>query len=158
MEGLGIFGLLLIILGICITVAPLLIWRNGNRTNRLLALMLIRQGVPANVVNEAYDASGSSLGGVPGSGVGLAAMAKQAAENFKEASAPDEKPVPVQPIARFCHRCGTDAPLDAISCPTCSHDLAAKPLYCPKCGHEISHRPPKCPGCRVGLKWREAAS
>ena len=71
MEKIAILWLIFFVVGICITIAPLLIWRNGNRTNRLLALMLIRQGVPVEVVKSAYDASGSGFGGVPGPGVGF---------------------------------------------------------------------------------------
>lgn len=139
------------ILGICITIAPLIIWRNTNRTNRLLALMLLRQGVPRDDVIAAYDASGSSIGGVPGSGVGFKQVAKKTVENFK-LSAEDQKPAPINPKSRYCHHCGSDAPLDAAACPTCTRQLPERPVFCPKCGHEITHRPESCPGC--GAKYR----
>lgn len=165
MEGLGIFGILIIVLGICITIAPLIIWRNTSRTNRLLALQLAKMNVDQIDVRSAWDGGGSHLASVPGyedtgflgavkdAGVAL----KKTAENFKAASAEEkQKPVPVQPKNRFCPACGADAPLTAASCPSCTRHLADKPLYCPKCGHEISHRPSECPGCGVGLKWRES--
>lgn len=152
MEGFAIiWAILIIILGICITIAPLIIWRNTNRTNRLLALMLLRQGVPANVVVEAYGASGSSIGGVPGSGGGFKDIAKKVVEDFK-ISVEDVKPEPAKPTARFCPNCGSDAPLDATSCPNCTRILAEHPVHCPKCGHEITHQPAECPGC--GTKYR----
>ena len=48
-EGLGIVGLLIslaiLIIGLCITIAPLIIWRNGNRTNRLLVLIALHTEV-----------------------------------------------------------------------------------------------------------------
>lgn len=140
-----------VILGICITIAPLIIWRNTNRTNRLLALMLLRQGVPAKVVVEAYTASGSSIGGVPGSGVGFKDIAKKVVDDFK-ISVEDVKPDPVPPKSRFCPNCGSDAPLGATSCPSCTRILAEHPVHCPKCGHEITHQPAECPGC--GTKYR----
>ena len=40
--GLIVFG---IGIGLCITIAPLIIWRNTNRTNRLLAEALRINGV-----------------------------------------------------------------------------------------------------------------
>lgn len=35
----------LVVVVICITIAPLIIWRNTNRTNRLLAELLVQRGV-----------------------------------------------------------------------------------------------------------------
>jgi len=78
MEGLGIFGFLLIVLGICITIAPLLIWRNTNRTNRLLALQLARQGAKPEDVRSAWSDGGSHLASVPGyEDTGLLGAAKE---------------------------------------------------------------------------------
>lgn len=155
LEGFGILWLIFFVVCICISVAPLIIWRNTNRTNRLLALMLLRQGVPVDVVIKAYTASGSSIGGVPGSGVGFKEVAKKMVEGFKDASAPDRPTEPVPPKNRFCHFCGSDAPLDATACPNCMRELLPNPLHCPRCGHEITYRPTQCPGCGVKLKWKE---
>lgn len=63
---LGAFGfiilfLAIIIISFCITIAPLIIWRNGNRTNRLLALLAFHSGVPANKLKEVYLNGGSQL-------------------------------------------------------------------------------------------------
>lgn len=165
MEGLGIIGFLIFALSVCIAIAPLLIWRNTNRTNRLLALQLAKMGTAPVDVRKAWSDGGSHLASVPGyEDTGLLGAAKEAgaaikkvAEDFKAAAAED-KPVHVPPKNRFCTACGSDAPLTASTCPNCSRELAARPLYCPKCGHEISHRPAECPGCGVGLKWRESAA
>jgi len=145
------------IIGICITIAPLIIWRNTNRTNRLLALMLLRHGVPREIVIEAYDASGSSIGGVPGSGVGFKQVAKETAQNFK-LSADDQKAEPIKPASRYCHHCGSDAPLDADTCPSCTRILPEHPVFCPKCGHEITHRPESCPGCGAKYRYKDASA
>ena len=160
MEGLGMVGFLLFVLGICITIAPLLIWRNTNRTNRLLALQLARMSTPPMDVRRAWSDGGSHLASVPGyEDTGMLGVAKDAVKTFSAAiSEEKQKPAPAPPKSRFCPACGSDAPLTATKCPSCSRDLADKPLYCPKCGHEISHRPSECPGCGVGLKWKKAVS
>jgi hypothetical protein len=162
MDNFGFFGLILFTLGVCITIAPLILWRNTNRTNRLLALQLARQGAKPEDVRSAWSDGGSHLASVPGyEDTGLLGAAKGAAENFKAAYSEakvEDKPAPVPPKNRFCPSCGSDADLTASTCPSCSRDLAEHALYCPKCGHEISHRPTECPGCGVWLKWREAAS
>lgn len=158
MEGFAVVWVFFfVILTICITIAPLIIWRNTNRTNRLLALMLLYQGVPKKDVIDAYEASGSSVGGVPGSGVGFKELAKKTVDNFK-LSAEDEKLEPVKPTSRYCHQCGTDAPLDADACPTCTRLFSRAPLFCPKCAHEISHKPESCPGCEAKYQYKEKAS
>jgi hypothetical protein len=64
-EGLGIFGFTIfiafIVISICITLAPLVIWRNGNRTNRLLALIALHQGIPAQKIQEVFSKGGGDL-------------------------------------------------------------------------------------------------
>lgn len=42
------------VIGICITIAPLIIWRNGNRTNRLLAAVLINNDMMADQVRRIW--------------------------------------------------------------------------------------------------------
>lgn len=62
MGGIGFFfWLFFVVIAICITIAPLVIWRNTNRTNRLLALLLLQQGVPADTVNEVFKSGGSKV-------------------------------------------------------------------------------------------------
>lgn len=62
MGGIGFFfGILSLVVVICITIAPLIIWRNTNRTNRLLALHLLHQGVPADKVEEAFRSGGTKI-------------------------------------------------------------------------------------------------
>mgnify|MGYP006309077621 CR=1 FL=1 len=64
-EGLGVIGLLIplamIVIGLCITIAPLIIWRNGNRTNRMLALIALQQGIPADKIKDAFSKGGGDL-------------------------------------------------------------------------------------------------
>lgn len=43
----------LIVVGVFITVAPLIIWRNTNRTNKLLVLIARQQGVNYNEIIKA---------------------------------------------------------------------------------------------------------
>lgn len=50
MESLGIIWLIALIIGLCITFAPLFIWRNTNRTNRLLSMIAIQNGADAQHV------------------------------------------------------------------------------------------------------------
>lgn len=158
MEGFAIiWAILIIILGICITFAPLLIWRNTNRTNRLLALMLLRQGVPADIVVKAYAASGSSIGGVPGLGAGIRDFAQKIVKDFK-LSAEDKNLDHVKPTTRFCPSCGSEEPLNTTVCQTCMWVLAEHPIFCPKCGHEISHRPTACPGCGTKYRYTDKSS
>lgn len=157
MEGLGLLWIIFFVLSVCVTIAPLIIWRNTNRTNRLLALQLAKMQTHPLDVRQAWTGGGSHLPSVPGyEDIGLIGAAKDAVKTFKAAvQEPAPKPAPVPPKNRFCPSCGSDAPLTATICPSCSRTLAESPLYCPKCGHEISHRPAECPGCNVGFKWRE---
>jgi hypothetical protein len=76
---------------------------------------------------------------------------------FREAlnEKPENKPA-VAPKSRYCHMCGTDAPLTEDACPTCTRLFARVPIFCPTCGHEISHRPESCPGCGKKLKHKGA--
>jgi len=64
-EGAGIIGLVIalsiLLISICITIAPLIIWRNGNRTNRLLALIAVQVGVPVETVKETFHRGGGGL-------------------------------------------------------------------------------------------------
>lgn len=78
---------------------------------------------------------------------------------FRDALNEKPKDTPAAaPAARYCHLCGTDAPLDADSCPTCTRLFARVPVFCPKCGHEISHRPESCPGCGAKFRYKDASS
>ncbi|SFM20455.1 Double zinc ribbon [Desulfomicrobium norvegicum] len=160
MEGLGLLWIIFLVLSGCVTIAPLIIWRNTNRTNRLLALMLLQQGAKPEHVRGAWSQSGSSLTSIPGyEDMGIVGALKDAGravqkiqKDFKEAASEDPKPAPIKPKSRYCHHCGSDAPLEASACPTCTRELPDRPVFCPKCGHEISHRPEACPGC--GAKYR----
>ncbi len=44
MEGIGVLWLLATIVSLCIAFAPLILWRNTNRTNRLLSMLAIQNG------------------------------------------------------------------------------------------------------------------
>ncbi|MBU4526205.1 MAG: zinc ribbon domain-containing protein [Desulfomicrobium sp.] len=130
----------LLILSICLTIAPLLIWRNTNRTNRLLAVMLARQGVKKNILKRAWELGGSDFNQI---------FTESAAEVAKKTFVftGEKQPKPAPPKFRFCHYCGSDALLNADTCPNCTRILPEDPVFCPKCGHEITHGPAKCPGC-----------
>ena len=56
-----VLGFVGVILGFCITIAPLIIWRNTNRANRLLALMAARAGVTPEETKAAWIAGGGSM-------------------------------------------------------------------------------------------------
>jgi hypothetical protein len=53
--------IIILVVSFCIAIAPLFIWRNGNRTNRLLALIAINQGISADQVREVFYSGGSEL-------------------------------------------------------------------------------------------------
>lgn len=57
----GILWIFIFIVSICITIAPLLIWRNSNRTNRLLALLLAQNGTDPNLISKTYFGSGNDI-------------------------------------------------------------------------------------------------
>lgn len=166
MEGLGFLWLIIFIISTCVAIAPLIIWRNTNRTNRLLALMLLQQGVKPEHVRKAWSQGGATLTSIPGyEDMGIVGALKDAGKavqkiqkDFKEAAAEDTKPEPVNPTDRYCHHCGTDAPLDADTCPSCTRILPEHPVFCPKCGHEITHRPETCPGCATKFKYKDSSA
>lgn len=56
-----VLGFVGVILGFCITIAPLIIWRNTNRANRLLALMAARAGVTPKEIKDVWIAGGGSM-------------------------------------------------------------------------------------------------
>jgi len=141
----------LLILSICLTIAPLLIWRNTNRTNRLLAVMLARQGVKKDILKRTWELDGSDFNQI---------FTESAAEMAKKTFVftEDESPNPIEPKSRFCHHCGSDAPLNSDACPTCTRILPINAIFCPKCAHEITHRPELCPGCGTKFKYKNGTS
>lgn len=50
MAGGVILWVLNIIFAICLIISPLIIWRNGNRTNRLITLLLLRNGTDPEMI------------------------------------------------------------------------------------------------------------
>ena len=64
-EALGIMWFLavvsLIVIAVCITVAPLIIWRNTNRMNRLLVLMLAKQGFKKEALERTWHKGGDEF-------------------------------------------------------------------------------------------------
>ena len=64
-EALGIMWVLAVaaiaIIAVCITVAPLIIWRNTNRMNRLLVLMLAKQGVSRELLDRTWHNGGAEF-------------------------------------------------------------------------------------------------
>ena len=141
----------ILIFSVCLTIAPLLIWRNTNRTNRLLAVMLAKQGVKKDILKRTWDLSGADFNQIF---TESAAEVAQKSFVFTE----DERPNPIQPKSRFCHHCGSDAPLNFDACPTCTRILPDNPVFCPKCAHEITHRPESCPGCGTKFKYKDGTS
>lgn len=61
LTGLGLTWLFFFVIGILISIAPLMIWRNTNRQNKLLALMARQVGVPATSIRIAWLQGGSRL-------------------------------------------------------------------------------------------------
>lgn len=64
-QALGIMWVLavaaIVIIAACITVAPLIIWRNTNRMNRLLVLMLAKQGVSRELLDRTWHKGGDEF-------------------------------------------------------------------------------------------------
>lgn len=64
-QALGIMWFLavaaLVVIAVCITVAPLIIWRNTNRMNRLLVLMLAKQGVGRDLLDRTWHKGGDEF-------------------------------------------------------------------------------------------------
>jgi len=50
-----------VIVAVCICIAPLIIWRNTNRTNRLLALSLLKQGYDRKLLDDAWYQGGGDF-------------------------------------------------------------------------------------------------
>jgi len=64
-PALGIFWfvamLVLFIVAIGIAVAPLLIWRNTNRMNRLMVLLLAKEGFKKEVLDRVWNKGGDEF-------------------------------------------------------------------------------------------------
>ncbi len=58
--GIVLVWLILVAIGLLITIAPLILWRNTNRTNRMLALIAEQLGVPPQRITYVYKNGGSS--------------------------------------------------------------------------------------------------
>ena len=58
--GMVLVWLVLVLIGVLITIAPLILWRNTNRTNWLLALIAEQVGVPPQRIANIYKNGGSS--------------------------------------------------------------------------------------------------
>ena len=54
----SMMNLLLIVVLLLIAIAPLLIWRNTNRANRILILMAMKQGIQADVLDRTVYGDG----------------------------------------------------------------------------------------------------
>lgn len=161
MAGFGVIGIIVFVLGICVSIAPLIIWRNTNRTNRILALIAAQQGVPKALITRAWEQSGSDVDHVfgPTAFEKNTAAAKQAVSNFKfEAGSVAPKPEPAAPTGRYCPACDTAAPLGSTACPQCEREFPDHAVHCPKCGHEITHQPAACQGCGTRYRYKGAAS
>ena len=76
-----VVSLLLIVVLVCIAVAPLLIWRNTNRANRILILMAMKQGIQADVLDRTVYGDGYIPGMKQGNHI---QEAKPAGEFWKE--------------------------------------------------------------------------
>jgi hypothetical protein len=87
----------------CIAIAPLLIWRNTNRTNRLLALLLVQNGVEPSLISKTYY----------GSGINVDDLGIKESDNQKSYNAEEFKE---------CPKCGEKLPLNATRC-ICNHVL-----------------------------------
>lgn len=63
---LSVVWMILIVVLLCVTLAPLFLWRNTNRMNRLLALQILQAGVDSELVVAAWKGSGGEIQSVPG--------------------------------------------------------------------------------------------
>jgi membrane protease subunit (stomatin/prohibitin family) len=158
------FGLFYLIFGICIAVAPLIIWRNTNRTNRLLAIIAVQLGAAEEDVRTAWDSGGGAIprvtglknGGILGALAGFRDNYRQAMAEQNTEDSQDSQPASAAPTARFCAACGADdIPLDVATCPKCTRILPENPMFCPRCGHEITHKPAFCPGCGGKFRYKD---
>lgn len=121
MEGLfmmgGLFWVVLLVICICIVIAPLIIWRNTNRMIEVLALIAIKNGV-----------NGEELRAVL-----LGAKAKTKPNNTERICT---KCLATRPATeRKCRFCGQEP------------DMADRKIECTECGQDITHMPPECPKC-----------
>lgn len=159
MESIGaMLTILCFVVAIAIAIAPLYIWRNTNRANRLLALIAMRSGCDGDEIKAAWTATGGQLTSVPGlQGYGMLGVAKKTVESFRQAVSEQPKTKPssrAEPKNRYCQYCDTTAARDALACPTCAREFPARAVFCPRCGHEITHMPKNCPGCGAAYKYK----
>lgn len=127
METLGILWLVAAIVGPCIAIAPLIIWRNTNRANQLLALIAVQLGAAPRDV-QAVLSGGSAR---------IAAG--------KEHKLCPDCGARVVARAESCPGCGHQ------------FKLAPRPLACPECGQDITHMPESCPKCGREFKYSTKA-
>jgi len=119
MAGLSfIVWIFIVIVSFCIAIASLLIWRNTNRTNRLLALLLVQNGTEPNLISKAYYGTGSDI----------EYLNVQSYSNDQENSAT----MPVQGTSannddsgrtKVCPACGTVCSANATKCRICPREF-----------------------------------
>jgi predicted RNA-binding Zn-ribbon protein involved in translation (DUF1610 family) len=128
MEGLfaagGLLWIMMFIICLCIAIAPLIIWRNTNRTNRLLAIIAIKAGADIEEVR-------SVLNG------GRVQFAPKASEKFCPACGA-MRPA-TERVCKFCGHESAIAPRKIV-CPDCGQDITHMPSECPKCGKRFTYK------------------
>lgn len=102
----------------CIAIAPLIIWRNTNRTNRLLTLLLTQVKTDPILIGKTYYGSGNDL-----EYLGIRAFTSHQ-ENPTHMSA--QNPVTSNDDSgkpKVCPACGTECPSNATKCRICPREF-----------------------------------
>lgn len=124
MGGIGFVWLVMVIIGLCIAIAPLIIWRNTNRANRLLGQIAIQLGCNPDDIQLIF--SGGRL-------------KMRAGKNQKQCPGCNA----IRPNAEaVCSFCGHQFP------------MAPRKVACPDCQTDITHMPPECPECGRRFKYK----
>lgn len=106
------------IVSFCIAIAPLLIWRNTNRTNRLLALLLTQNGTDPNLISKTYFGSGDNIEYL---GIRSSSNYQENAGNISVQDSPTS--INEASKTKVCPACGTVCPASATKCRICPREF-----------------------------------
>lgn len=124
MEGIALLWVATILISVCIAFAPLVIWRNTNRMNKMLGLVALRVGASPEEVRAVM------LGGDP--------ALKPDKRNKVCPSCKALRPVS-ESSCRFCGHAFVMAPQTTL-CPDCGEDITHMPGECPRCGKAFIYK------------------
>ena len=114
----GILWIFIFIVSICITIAPLLNWRNTNRTNRLLALLLAQNGTDPGLISKTYFGSGNDIDYL---GIRSSTDYQDNSANKAIQDAPTNNYA--SGATKVCPACGTVCSANATKCRICPREF-----------------------------------